>query len=95
MSRRRYLIAYDIADPKRLRRVLKVMESYGTRLQYSVFLCDLTRAETLQWRTDILDAVSLSKDSVVRIDLGPSIAPAAVDVLGLPRDLPRQGVHII
>lgn len=95
MSRRRLLIAYDISDPKRLRRVLKVMEAYGTRLQYSVFLCDLTRAETLSWRSDILDVIELDKDSVVRIDLGPSSSPAAVDVLGLPRNLPKQGVHIV
>ncbi|MDO5682263.1 MAG: CRISPR-associated endonuclease Cas2 [Propionibacteriaceae bacterium] len=95
MSRRRYLIAYDISDAKRLRRVLKVMEAYGTRLQYSVFLCDLTKAETLSWRSDILDVIELDKDSVVRIDLGAAAKPAMVDVIGLPRNLPRQGVHII
>ena len=38
MTRRRYLLAYDIADPKRLRRVCSLMEDHGERLQYSVFL---------------------------------------------------------
>ena len=39
--RRRYLVSYDIANPKRLRRVAKLLESFGTRLQYSVFECPL------------------------------------------------------
>jgi CRISPR-associated protein Cas2 len=33
------LIAYDIANPKRLYRVAKVMEDYGARVQRSVFEC--------------------------------------------------------
>ncbi|RME91551.1 MAG: CRISPR-associated endonuclease Cas2 [Anaerolineae bacterium] len=32
-----YLLTYDIADPRRLARVAKVMESIGERVQYSVF----------------------------------------------------------
>jgi len=35
------LIAYDIADPKRLHRVAKVCEDWGMRVQYSVFECRL------------------------------------------------------
>ena len=50
MARRRFLIAYDISDPKRLRRVCKTMEEYGDRLQYSVFICDLSRAELIHAR---------------------------------------------
>ena len=35
------LIAYDIANPKRLSRVAKHCEDYGLRIQYSVFECRL------------------------------------------------------
>lgn len=35
------LIAYDIADPRRLARVAKTCENYGIRVQYSVFECHL------------------------------------------------------
>ncbi len=38
-----YLICYDIADPKRLSRVYKFLKGRGIHLQYSVFLCSLTR----------------------------------------------------
>jgi CRISPR-associated protein Cas2 len=95
MARRRHLIAYDIAEPRRLRRVIKIMESYGQRLQYSVFLCDLSGAELTRWHTDILSVVKLSEDSVVLIDLGLSASPAPVRVIGVPRVLPRSGPTIV
>lgn len=34
----RFLIAYDIADPRRLRRVARTMEQHAIRVQKSVFL---------------------------------------------------------
>lgn len=33
-----FLIAYDVAHPRRLRRVARVLERHGVRVQYSVFL---------------------------------------------------------
>lgn len=36
------LIIYDIANPRRLHRVAKVMEDYGVRVQCSVFEADLS-----------------------------------------------------
>lgn len=95
MARRRYLIAYDISDPKRLRRVIKVMESYGTRLQYSVFLCDLSGAELTRWKADILTRMRLGEDSVIWIDLGAQEISACVNVLGVPRALPRSGPLVV
>lgn len=44
------LLAYDIADPKRLRRVANVCEDYGVRVQRSLFECWLEDAEfTTLW----------------------------------------------
>jgi len=40
-----YLIAYDIADPKRLHCVAKVCEDFGVRVQYSLFECRLESDE--------------------------------------------------
>ena len=40
-SKQWHLVTYDVRDPKRLRQVAKVLESYGSRLQYSVFRCRL------------------------------------------------------
>ena len=31
------IVAYDVADNRRLAKIAKIMEDYGTRVQYSVF----------------------------------------------------------
>ena len=74
MARRRFLIAYDIAHPRRLRLTCKVMEGYGDRLQYSVFLCDLSDAEFAQWERDIRLVIDLGEDSIVVIDIGTPLS---------------------
>ena len=53
MARRRYLVAYDIRDDRRLRNIATCMEGYGTRVQYSVFVCDLSDRERVLMRGDI------------------------------------------
>ncbi len=55
-----HLITYDVRDAKRLRRTAKLLEGYGTRIQYSVFRCRLDSAtlEKLHWELNqILDRV--------------------------------------
>ena len=41
----RYVISYDISDDKRRRKVVKVLEGVGYRVQYSVFEADLSRKQ--------------------------------------------------
>lgn len=94
MARERYLIAYDIRDDRRLRRVCKLMEGYGTRLQYSVFLCDLSDREKLLWEAEIVDIMELAVDSVVYVRIGVSGA-GGVQVVGAPRQFPHVGPMIV
>lgn len=70
MKRRRYLIAYDIRDPKRLREVAKIMRGHGLRMQYSVFVCDLTAAERLSLWTSLLLVVDARVDCIACVELG-------------------------
>ena len=88
MARRRYLIAYDIREPARLRRVCSIMKDFGVRLQYSVFLCDLSEMELALWRSKIHTVVALRHDSVIQIDLGPLGSTANIVTIGTPRQLP-------
>jgi len=59
------LIAYDIADPKRLAKIAKTCEDFGVRVQYSLFECQLDREdfETL-WRR-LLDLIHAEEDRLV------------------------------
>jgi CRISPR-associated endonuclease Cas2 len=57
-----YLVAYDIADPKRLQRVHRTMRGYGDPLQYSVFRCILspTTRKPIEEPADALAVLGLS-----------------------------------
>lgn len=48
----RVIVSYDVSDDRRRRKVAKIMEGYGYRVQYSVFECDLEaeQVRTLQRR---------------------------------------------
>ena len=50
--RNRHIVAYDVSDPARLRRVHRKMNGFGDPLQYSVFACDLSAKERVlqEWR---------------------------------------------
>ncbi len=69
-SRNRYLLAYDIRHPRRLRRVHRVALDFGDPLQYSVFVCDLTRRQLLRLKARLMDEVKIDEDSVSIFDLG-------------------------
>jgi len=51
-----YVVCYDITDPKRWRKVYKLINGYGRRLQYSIFRCRLTvrGMEKLRWELEKL-----------------------------------------
>ena len=51
-----YVVCYDITEPKRWRKVYKLLNGYGRRLQYSVFRCRLTvrGMEKLRWELEKL-----------------------------------------
>lgn len=72
-SKHWHLISYDVRDPGRLRRVAKKLESYGNRVQYSVFRCrlDTTSLEKLHWE---LNQLLADEDDLLVIPLCGSCA---------------------
>lgn len=67
---RRYLIAYDIPDDKRRTRLAKLLERYGDRVQYSVFVVESSPARFLRLRADLNANILPDDDSVLWCDLG-------------------------
>jgi len=94
MARRRYMIAYDIREPTRLRAICKLMEAHGDRLQYSVFVCDLSSTELVRLRGHAERVMNLDVDSVVIIDLGNTDA-ARFTFVGHRAPLPVRGDQIV
>ena len=70
--RRTYLVTYDIADDKRLKRVFKTMRNHGDHLQYSVFECQLNGRDLARCRADLSSVIDHRKDQVLFVDLGPT-----------------------
>lgn len=96
-TRRRWLVAYDIRDDQRLRRVHDIVRSHGDRLQYSVFLCDLTPIEKLGLLHELRDVVNHGVDSIALIDLGEPgrQSSSRIEFLGPSLPLPDQGPTIV
>lgn len=92
----RYLVSYDIAHPKRLRRVAKALESYGTRLQYSVFECPLDGLRLEKLKATLWDIIHHDADQVLFVSLGPAAGDASlvIEALGQPYQV-RSRVTII
>jgi CRISPR-associated protein Cas2 len=59
-----YIISYDIPSDRRRTRLAKLLEGYGSRVQYSVFECDLTTAQFQRLRGRIGKLVDPQADRV-------------------------------
>jgi CRISPR-associated protein Cas2 len=60
-----FLVAYDICQPARLRKVAKICEVYGVRVEKSVFQCDLPQETFEAFWCELIDVVDEEDDAVV------------------------------
>lgn len=63
------LLAYDITQPKRLHKVAKTCEDYGTRVQYSLFECRLTPEALDELWLKLLYLIDEEEDRIVAYQL--------------------------
>jgi CRISPR-associated protein Cas2 len=96
MSRIRYLVSYDICDPKRLRQVARSLEGFAVRLQYSVFECPLDDIRLAKLKAELQPLLNHDEDQILFVSLGPSASDATlvIDSMGLPYEV-RSRVTII
>jgi CRISPR-associated protein Cas2 len=71
------------------------MEGYGTRIQYSVFICDLSDREIFLLRSDIESIINHKVDSVMIIDLGAAGDSSNFLFLGHHEKLPTSSAVIV
>jgi len=95
--RRCYLVCYDIRDPKRLRRVHKILKGYGEPWQYSIFFCVLKDIDRVRLQSDLEDEMNLKEDQTMIIDLGADEEKArrASFVIGQSLPRPENGTMIL
>jgi CRISPR-associated protein Cas2 len=64
MTATRWLVCYDIADPRRLRRVERRVAAIGVYLHDSLYACELDDAELAALQADLARLIDLAADSV-------------------------------
>lgn len=87
--RRCYLVCYDVRDPKRLRRVHKLMKAYGEAWQYSVFYCTLKDIDRVRLENALRETMNLKEDQVLIVDLGGNEEAARQSAVSLGQSLPE------
>lgn len=89
--RQHVLVAYDIADDGRLRRVMRICKDYGDRVQFSVYAVQVTDKDLAILKERLLGRIKPSEDRVMFVRLGPVAKdgepPLRIDTLGLPLEL--------
>ncbi len=82
MNEHLYIVTYDIRDPKRWRRVFKIMHGYGEWLQLSVFQCRLSRKRHAELIALLDDIIHHDEDHVVLLDIGAAenVSPRIVSL---------------
>jgi len=71
-SERLYIVAYDISEPKRWRRVFKTMKGYGHWLQLSIFQCRLSTRRRAEMTARLEDLILREEDHILIVDMGPA-----------------------
>ena len=61
------IVAYDIREPKRLKRVAKCCERYGVRIEKSVFESRLGNERFSAFWKDLCGIADLEEDSLVSV----------------------------
>ena len=93
-----FLIAYDIADPRRLRPVAQSLERHGRRVQKSVFIFTGSRRDLDGVLAEVLQHLDVAADRVqawpirtstlaCRVDLGTGHADRAVAAIDTAEQL--------
>jgi len=64
MSQRLWIITYDIANPKRYRKIYALLRSYGKAVQYSVFECWLSDSQLHRLQHSLKEEIEAEKDRI-------------------------------
>jgi CRISPR-associated protein Cas2 len=85
-TRRLYLVAYDIAHPRRLRRALHTVRAHASGGQKSAHECFLTEGECTALLRSLRKIIRLPADRVLALRLDPRSAPRLLGIARQPRD---------
>lgn len=93
------LVSYDVATAdrvgaRRLRRVAKICQNHGQRVQYSVFECIVDPAQWTVMRQQLVDVIDFEKDSLRFYFLGANWKKR-VEHVGAKEGIDQEGPLIV
>ena len=92
------LVSYDVSieekGQRRLRRVAKVCQNYGQRVQYSVFECVVDPAQWILLRQKMIDEIDPELDSLRFYFLG-SNWKRRIEHIGAKKSIDLDGALIL
>lgn len=59
-----YIVAYDITETKFRNRIAKILSSYGYRVQYSIFECNISVQKLDKLKTKLINEFLNNKNKV-------------------------------
>lgn len=93
------LVTYDVSfktdtGPKRLRRMAKLCQMFGQRVQYSVFEIEVDMAQWTQLKNDLIDVMDPEQDSLRFYYLGNNWR-RKVEHIGAKKSLDLDGLLLM
>jgi len=92
--KRNYLVGYDISDQKRLPKVAKLMEEYGSRIQYSFFHCFLSDKQKAGMKERLKKLIQEDEDQVIILPVSEKQLKE-IEFVGFKIQLEMEGVIIV
>ena len=91
-----YVVAYDISDSKRWRRVFRLLKGFGHWIQLSVFQCRLTARRKSEMMEDLTCIMNMAEDHILIMDMGPADRIGVnIESLGKPYKAPKRQATIV
>lgn len=88
MNRNLYLVAYDVRNPRRLKRALHILKDYACAGQKSVFECWLSLSEKNRLECRLYSELNVEEDSVMFSALRHTHPVRTLGIAPQPEDLP-------
>lgn len=86
MPRKLYIVAYDVREPHRLIKALRVVRGFASGGQKSAYECWLDEADRKQLKSRLAGVLNLDCDSVALIPLQLRVPMSALGAAVLPDD---------
>ena len=93
------LVTYDVSTSsdggiKRLRKVSKICQKYGQRVQNSVFECIVDSTQYVILKNELIDIIDTSSDSLRLYRLGDNYK-SKVEHIGIKPSIDMEGVLLV